>query len=222
MPKLGQGPMLPYRSAFRFSTARPLRRADLKMDEAAGDGAFLAAAYSSIQGGRFGRADLEAAEVPLREESALSTPFQGLGMAEEFRRVHERLEQVCASVARLDQVCASLAWLQESVTTFLSHPFFGLPSPSQSRAKHSLHVSVEGQFAVLDGRQCPLTEGQALVLKMLLENEGNFVSSTDMAAAHPMLEPAEKISRRDIKTLPEPIPILIHSVRGKGACLRLS
>ncbi len=209
MPKLGWGPMKPA-SSFVFSAARPFRRADLRIDEAAGDGAFLTTAYlllrSRLDVGHLATEGLLGGGV-----SAPSQCFHGLGLTEEVQRLH----------GRLDQVCTSLAWLRESFTTLLTHPFFGLTSMSGTQARHALFVSVEGRFAVLNRKQYPITEGQALVLQVLLENEGHFVSSMDTAKLHPILN-ARDIPKRVIKELPEPIRNLIQSKRGAGFRLVLS
>lgn len=198
---------MPYHNMFSFSTARPLRHRELRLDEAAEYGASLVTAYSSLRHRSPERSGPTEDAGGYFESDALLWIQRVMS---ELRRVHERIDGVCTYTSQL----------QESVLWLVEHPMLRLP-PQSPPAKHTLHVLVEGHCAILDGRQYPLSEGQTLLLQTLLENEGHFVKSTEIAQAHQTIS-AKEIAKRIVPGLPKPIRNLIHAQRGLGFCLRLS
>jgi hypothetical protein len=85
-------------------------------------------------------------------------------------------------------------------------------------ARTRLRIDEEQGAAILDGRPYHLTEAQAMIIQVMLDNLGNRVSSTQMVEARPLLHRVR--AGRCIKTLPPAIRSLIDSDT-KGHRLRL-
>jgi hypothetical protein len=78
-----------------------------------------------------------------------------------------------------------------------------------------LRIDMGGDAVILDGAPLGLkNHSQALILKVLLDAGGNWVSSTEMVRACPTLN-GERVDRH-VKALPAALRALVKRERGKG------
>jgi hypothetical protein len=83
-----------------------------------------------------------------------------------------------------------------------------------------LEINKNDNIAVLNGTPYPLHHFQTLILSLLLDANGKWLSSREMIEAQPLLA-GERIDRR-VKTLPKAIRTLVKPEKSKGYRLLLS
>jgi len=107
---------------------------------------------------------------------------------------------------RLDEIPTIAATPEEPAAALVATP----------AAEAHPRLRVDNDVAILDGTPHSLTADQAKCLKLLIEAEGNWVSSGEMKTTKESKERPDRIIGR----LPDPIRALIESQTGKGFRLR--
>jgi hypothetical protein len=93
-----------------------------------------------------------------------------------------------------------------------------LPGPATAKSSW-LEVDPDNYRVVLNGNPYSLRSwDQGVLLKLLLEAKGNWVSSGEIAQVYPAL--ADVRLDRQVRRLPSPILALVEAERGKGFRLR--